>query len=124
MISKEELMNFEFPEPIDFIAEENRLRSKNMKQLQDFLNVIICYPSIIDDFDNLNTTSFKRKYIALTGNENIYDDAKNFIIKITNYSNNFEQSNLTVSHQLNYKKVLERNLELLIVCLFSILTWV
>ena len=44
MISKEELMNFEFPEPIDFIAEENRLRSKNMKQLQDFLNVIICYP--------------------------------------------------------------------------------
>ena len=122
MISKEELMNFEFPEPIDFIAEENRLRSKNMKQLQDFLNVIICYPSIIDDFDNLNTTSFKRKYIALTGNENIYDDAKNFIIKITNYSNNFELSRNYLIRKLPFSWMLQ-HLHLARLCYIPCPSW-
>lgn len=109
MISKEELRDFLFPEPIDFIAEENRLRSKNMKQLQDFLVVITKYPSIVDDYDNLSTTLFKRKYIPLTENENIHEDAKNFIIKITNYSNNFDLSRNYLIRKLQEDQALASN---------------
>ncbi len=109
MISKEEILKFDFPEPIDFVAEENRLRTKNMEQLQNFLNVLTKYPSLIDDYENLSTTSFKRKYIALTGNDNIHDDAKNFIIKITNYSNNFDLSRNYLIRKLQDDQALASN---------------
>ena len=89
MIAKEKIIEFSFPDSIDFAAEENRLRSKNMKQLQDFLEAVVKYPSIVDDCENLSASMFKQKYSCLTENDNIYEDAKNFIVKITNYSNNF-----------------------------------
>lgn len=92
MIPKEKLIEFEMPEKINFENEENRLRKRNMQQLQSFLSSISLYPKIIDDFESLLKSDFIKKYSIITHNEKIYDDCKNFLIKITNYSHNFSLS--------------------------------
>ena len=109
MLSKEQLLNYNFPDPIDFVAEENRLRTKNMKQLQDFLNDVIKFPEIINDYDELGAVEFKKKYIHLTGNDNIHNDCKNFLIKITNYSNDFDLSRNYLIRKLQDDQALASN---------------
>lgn len=109
MISVEELKKYEFPDPINFENEENRLRIKNMRQLQDFLNNLIKFPEMVGDFENLKPRDFTTKYALKTNNENIYNDCKNFIIKITNYANNFDLSRNYLIRKLQDDQALASN---------------
>ena len=109
MISKEQIVDYKMPEPIDFIGEENRLRSKNMKQLQDFLNAIITNQNLIDDYETMRPLDFKRKYIPLTNNNDIYKDCENFIVKISNYCNSFDLSRNYLIRKLQDDQALASN---------------
>lgn len=102
MITKEELLNYNFPPKIDFNYEENRLRLRNINQLQRFLRNVTEYPYIISDYEGMKPVDFKSKYVKLTNNEKIHDDCKNFIVKLNNYCENFNISrNYLIKKLLN-----------------------
>lgn len=109
MISIEELEKYNFPNPIDFNTEENRLRSKNMQQLQNFLSNLIKCPEMINDYELLKPKEFTRKYALITNNEDIYIDCKNFILKITNYADNFDLSRNYLIKKLQEDQALASN---------------
>ena len=53
MIDKENLEKYQFPNPINFEAEENRLRKQNMNILKIILDYISQFPEMIEDIDEL-----------------------------------------------------------------------
>ena len=89
MISKEELLRYNMPKKINFEEEENRLRKRNIFQLNNFLSQVSIHPNLIIDFESLSKREFVNKYSTLTGNDKIYEDCNNFLIKINNYASNF-----------------------------------
>lgn len=109
MISIEELEKYSFPNKIDFESEENRLRSKNMQQLQSFLNNLVNYPEMIMDYESLKPKEFTRKYSLKTNNDEIYNDCKNFIVKITNYAEKFDLSRNYLIKKLQEDQALASN---------------
>lgn len=90
MIDIEQIKKYKFPSSIDFKDEERRLREKNIVELQKTTSYFFQNPSLFEDFENMNSKSFKTKYryLVLQDSE-FYHKIKNLILKVTNYCNNF-----------------------------------
>ena len=107
MISKEELENYSFPDPINFEAEENRLRKQNIDALKVILDFLSTNPDMIEDIDNLQKRLFKEKYQI--EQDKIYSDLKNFSIKVNNFANNFNLNKHYLIERLKFDDVLSKN---------------
>ena len=90
MISKEELIEYKYPNPINFHDEEYRLRKININKLRNMLNFMTRNPEILSDFKELKTIKFNKKYGNLLGDKKIKKEMQNFFEKVDNYVNDYE----------------------------------
>ena len=107
MIDKENLEKYQFPNPINFEAEENRLRKQNMNILKIILDYISQFPEMIEDIDELKERTFKEKYQI--NQEKIYKEIKNFSVKVNNFAEKFNLNKHFLIERIKFDDVLSSN---------------